>query len=338
MFSKIMEISLIFFVLLLINFIFIIFLKKISNFVNLFDYPNFRKKHESPTALLGGVLLALSILNLIFFSLILKNNILAKFGLAHESYQLFFITTLIIFLIGFYDDKKGLTANLKLFIISFLVIILLVIDKDLNISNLNFLFLEKNISSSQFTIPFTVLCFVIFINAFNMFDGIDLQASLYAFILLIILIFKSQFYLFGIYLLLQICFIIYLNYKKKIFLGDNGSLLLAFIFSYLIIKSYNHQNNNFYADEIFLIMLFPGLDMLRLTFFRLFNKKHPFKPDNEHIHHYLMKKFNLIKTNLLIQSSIIIPLLFYYVTDLIIVSILLKITLYLSLIYVSKKN
>ena len=85
-------------------------------------------------------------------------------------------------------------------------------------------------------------------------------------------------------------------------------------------------------------MLFPGLDMLRLTFFRLFNKKHPFKPDNEHIHHYLMKKYNLIKTNILIQSSIIIPLLFYYVTNLIIISILFKIILYLNLLYVSKKN
>ena len=333
-----MEISLIFFVLLLFNLIFIIFLKKISNIFNLYDYPNFRKKHENPTALLGGVLLFLSILNLILFSFILENNILNKFGFANENDQLFFISSFIIFLIGIYDDKKGLTANLKLFIIALLVVVLLVMDQDLNISNLNFLFLEKSISFSKFTIPFTVLCFVIFINAFNMFDGIDLQASLYSFILLIILIFKSQFYLLGIYLFLQICFIVYLNYKKKIFLGDNGSLLLAFIFSYLIIKSYNYQNNNFYADEIFLIMLFPGLDMIRLTFLRLFNKKHPFKPDNEHIHHYLMKKFNLIKTNLLIQSSIVIPLLFYYVTNLIIVSILIKIILYLSLIYVSKKN
>ena len=50
-----------------------------------------------------------------------------------------------------------------------------------------------------------------------------------------------------------------------------------------------------------------------------------------------MKKYNLIKTNILIQSSIIIPLLFYYVTNLIIISILLKIILYLNL-YVSKKT
>ena len=194
MFSKIMEISLIF-CFISNKFYFYYFFKKISNIINLFDYPDFRKKHKKPTALLGGVLLILSILNLIFFSFILENNILIKFGLANANYQLFFISLLIIFFIGFYDDKKGLTANLKLSVIAFLVVILLAIDKDLNISNLNFLFLEKSISSSHFTIPFTVLCFVIFINAFNMFDGIDLQASLYSFILLIILIFKSQFYL-----------------------------------------------------------------------------------------------------------------------------------------------
>lgn len=333
-----MEISLIFFNLLITNLFFIFFLKKISNLLNLFDYPNDRKKHKKPTPLLGGVLLILSIFNLVLVSLVLNTNILSNFGLNNQNYELFFIGALIIFFIGFYDDKKGLTANLKLIIITLLIVVLLIIDKDLNISNLTFLFIEKNISTSQLAIPFTALCFIIFINAFNMFDGIDLQASLYSFVLLIVLIFKSQFFLFGIYLLFQICFIIYLNYKKKIFLGDNGSLLFAFVFSYLIIKSYNYQNNNFYADEIFLIMLFPGLDMLRLTFFRLFNKKHPFKPDNEHIHHYLMKKYNLIKTNILIQSSIIIPLLFYYVTNLIIISILLKIILYLNLLYVSKKN
>ena len=39
--------------------------------------------------------------------------------------------------IGFYDDKKGLTANLKL-IISLLIVVLLIIDEDLNISNLTF--------------------------------------------------------------------------------------------------------------------------------------------------------------------------------------------------------
>ena len=180
-----MEISLIFFNLLITNLFFIFFLKKISNLLNLFDYPNDRKKHKKPTPLLGGVLLILSIFNLVLVSLVLNTNILSNFGLNNQNYELFFIGALIIFFIGFYDDKKGLTANLKLIIITLLIVVLLIIDKDLNISNLTFLFIEKNISTSQLAIPFTALCFIIFINAFNMFDGIDLQASLYSFVFVI---------------------------------------------------------------------------------------------------------------------------------------------------------
>ena len=68
-----MEISLIFFNLLITNLFFIFFLKKISNLLNLFDYPNDRKKHKKPTPLLGGVLLILSIFNLVLVSLVNTN-------------------------------------------------------------------------------------------------------------------------------------------------------------------------------------------------------------------------------------------------------------------------
>ena len=105
------------------------------------------------------------------------------------------------FFIGFYDDKKGLMANLKLIIITLLIVVLLIIDEDLNISNLTFYL--KNISTSN-AIPFTALCFIIFINAFNMFDGIDLQASLYSFVLIIVLIFKFTFLIWNLFIISNI--------------------------------------------------------------------------------------------------------------------------------------
>ena len=58
----------------------------------------------------------------------------------------------------------------------------------------------------------------------------------------------------------------------KCFLGDSGSILLGFIFSYLIIRLYN-QNVIYFADNIFLLMLIPGLDMFRLFAERLIFKK-----------------------------------------------------------------
>ena len=47
-------------------------------------------------------------------------------------------------------------------------------------------------------------------------------------------------------------------------------------------------------------MLFPGLDLLRLSIVRILNNKHPFSPDRLHIHHLLLEKFKYNKTILII--------------------------------------
>ena len=38
-------------------------------------------------------------------------------------------------------------------------------------------------------------------------------------------------------------------------------------------------------------MFLPGIDMIRLFFIRIKNKKNPFSPDRNHLHHKLLKKF-----------------------------------------------
>jgi UDP-GlcNAc:undecaprenyl-phosphate GlcNAc-1-phosphate transferase len=54
-------------------------------------------------------------------------------------------------------------------------------------------------------------------------------------------------------------------------------------------------------------MQVPGLDLLRLAIQRIYNKKHPFNPDRNHIHHLLLKKLGYIKTVLIVSGIIIIP-------------------------------
>ena len=73
-------------------------------------------------------------------------------------------------------------------------------------------------------------------------------------------------------------------------MGDGGVYLLSYVISYIFIKSYN--KNLFIADEIFFIMLLPGLDMLRVFLLRLINGKNPFKPDRSHLHHLLLNYFS----------------------------------------------
>ena len=86
-----------------------------------------------------------------------------------------------------------------------------------------------------------------------------------------------------------ILFLFY-NSLNKIFLGDSGTQVLAFVISYVLIKSYN-LNQSFTLEEIFVILSLPGLDMFRLFLLRVFNGKNPFSPDRNHIHHLIEKKF-----------------------------------------------
>ena len=85
------------------------------------------------------------------------------------------------------------------------------------INILKFGFNDYSFSLEKISIFFTLFCFLLFMNAFNMFDGIDLQASLYALFLLIIILSKSTYTNFVIILIIQIFFILYLNLKKRFF-------------------------------------------------------------------------------------------------------------------------
>ena len=44
-------------------------------------------------------------------------------------------------------------------------------------------------------------------------------------------------------------------------------------------------------------MMVPGIDMFRLFILRLYNKKIPFSPDREHVHHLLLNKFSNLKNS-----------------------------------------
>mgnify|MGYP000844831427 CR=1 FL=1 len=334
-----MEIKKLIIYLTFINIFVVFFIDKIAHVYNVFDQPNKRKLHKKKISLLGGPLILLNLFFIFFQSFLTDNEIFEKiFNFSKLEFYYLFFTSVLIFFVGFIDDKKGLLANIKLIAISFILLQILFLDDNLIINILKFGFNDYSFSLEKISIFFTLFCFLLFMNAFNMFDGIDLQASLYALFLLIIILSKSTYTNFVIILIIQIFFILYLNFKKKIFLGDSGSLLLSFLLGSLIIKSYNNNLNVFLADEIFLIMLLPGLELLRLAIFRILKKKHPFVADNEHIHHYLLNRYNFVKTTIIIQSIYIFPIIFYYSFNNIFYSISILIIYYGFVIYKNSSN
>ena len=95
-------------------------------------------------------------------------------------------------------------------------------------------------------------------------------------------------------------------------MGDSGVFLLSSIFGLLLIKSYKSNFSSIKSiEEIFILLMIPGLDMFRLFIERILRKNHPFKPDRNHFHHLLLKKFNDKETLLIYLLIVLIgPVLF----------------------------
>jgi UDP-GlcNAc:undecaprenyl-phosphate GlcNAc-1-phosphate transferase len=145
-----------------------------------------------------------------------------------------------------------------------------------------------NINLFKFSIFFTVICFLLFINAANMYDGINLQSGPYFFGVYSYFLYQFGFNSFFLMILIVLSIFCLLNAKGKIFFGNSGIYLISFITSYIMIKQYNNLGL-ISIEEIFLIMCIPGYDMLRLFFSRLYQMRSPFSSDSNHIHHIILK-------------------------------------------------
>ena len=160
----------------------------------------------------------------------------------------------------------------------------------------------------EYSLIFTVLCVLLFQNAMNMIDGINGQSGLIFLIILLFLLKKIGLNYELLLLISLIIIFIFFNLRNKIFLGDAGIYFLSSFLAFNVILISNE--NLIYSEEIFLIMMLPGLDMLRLFIIRIINKKNPFKPDTFHIHHLVSKKLkSKLKTLFLIISIYLIPIL-----------------------------
>ena len=125
-----------------------------------------------------------------------------------------------------------------------------------------------------------------------MFDGINLQVGFYCILIFSIFVLKGVFFNLSLIIIISLIVFLYLNYKNKTYLGESGIQFLAFIISYIIIKSYNLNQDLFFVDEIFILMALPGLELFRLFLFRVAKGKHPFKADTDHLHHLMLRNFS----------------------------------------------
>lgn len=318
--------------LILINVLFFIKNKSISEYFKLYDNPDFsRKIHKKKTSCIGGIYIFINLGLLILYNFYSSENLFLFEYFQNEVTNLFFfsISFLGIFLIGVYDDKHGIKPNIKLTLFTLIILFLILADRDLAIQNLRFSFTESIYDISDYSNFFTIFCIIVFMNAFNMYDGSNFQVSSISIIIMsyLFLISKTFDYL-SITLIVSLVFFSILNLQNKLFLGDNGSLILSFIISYSLIKFYN-QNNILYADEVCLLLLMPVIDLLRLFIFRVSSGKNPFLSDRNHLHHLLLRKFNYDQTIILLLLMYLFPIILAIITKKYFLFMLAQIFLYL---------
>lgn len=297
-----------FFSFLILFFLFI-FRNEICLKLKLIDYPNDKSVHREKALLFGGIFLISSLfLNIII--LILTN----KF----ESNFFNFFLILSFFLVALIDDIKDLNPNLKMILSIIICFIGISLDSELKINNLFFFYSDNIYLNNNFFFNYvlSILCILLFLNAFNFIDGINGLASTVGLSFFLYLIIKNPLILNLYYFfIISLLFFLFINTKYKVFLGDSGNYLISICIAMILLKENSDQPSLYYAEEIFLLLLIPGLDMLRLFIVRIFNKSDPFKGDHNHLHHRLFNKFGNLKTVLIYLVIINLPIYIFFISQ-----------------------
>jgi UDP-GlcNAc:undecaprenyl-phosphate GlcNAc-1-phosphate transferase len=261
---------------------------------------NHRKIDKEPRPRLGGIGIFFGFIAsfyILFFVIYLlqgtKYHIYVDFSLFQI--MLYICSLIIFFLLGVYDDFKGLKAFQKLGVQLIIATILFYIGFKIELLTLPFM--SESINVGIFSYPLTILWIIGIANAINLIDGLDgLAGGVIAIvsitIIIICVLFKLIFPAIIISALLGgiAGFLPYNIYPSKILMGDGGSLFAGAVLATISLKT-AHKASLGIALMIPLIFLaIPVLDTGLSFSRRIISGKNPLQGDNDHIHHRLMKK------------------------------------------------
>lgn len=283
-----------FYIYYLICFVLNIFIVKyritIATKLKLLDQPNFRKSHKSPIPSIGFMLF----IPVIILSLL---NSYIEESLKLKIFILFCFTSALFSIIGYIDDRSQLSGKFKFFLISIVLLIILPLEKSFLVNYLIFAGIDYIIILNQAALFFTVFCIFFFYNSLNFSDGLNGICLSLCICWIVYIMMFSETNIYYIMIFSSLIFTIIPNLMGKLFIGNTGVNFLSIIFSMIFIDLYNKNFLKF--DEIIILTLFPCIDTIRVSLERLINKKSPFEPDKNHLHHLM--------TKLVSQSFVFVP-------------------------------
>lgn len=310
-----------FFVAFLLTFFIIPTLLRMAKFKNLFDKIDYRKVHTKSIPRIGGI----AVFSGVLISFLLFANLSD-----YKNGGAFIASLFILFLVGLKDDILVISPLTK-FLGQILAATIVVVFGNGGVTNFQGVF-------GIYQLPvligyvFSILVYLITINAINFIDGIDGLAASTG--IISTMAFGIYFLLFKqtVYVILSLSIIgsllAFLRFNlssddKKIFLGDTGSMFIGFLLSFLAIRFCEVNIELKQTSDYFMypapafaigVMIIPYFDMIRVILIRIISKRHIYAPDNSHLHHILLSLGLSHKQITLTYSltSVILIVIFYF--------------------------
>ena len=231
----------------------------IADYYNIIDKPNSRSSHTEITIRGGGIIFWISAFIYFIYS--------------NYEYPYLFVGLTLVSIISFLDDIFTLSNRYRL-PFQFLAIGLMLYQLNL------------------FETPFWMYCIVMIIgvgiiNAYNFMDGINGITSGYSTVVIVALWFVNNYHIkfidnnFLIFIFLGLTIFNYFNFriKARCFAGDVGSISIAVIILFLLLKLIFQEQNLIYI----LFLSVYGVDSVLTIIHRLFLRENIFKAHRLHL-------------------------------------------------------
>jgi len=268
-----------------ISFAVLFFMRKVARTIGLVDKPSGRKMHQGNIPLVGGVAICITIVNYIY----------THPGMINYA-NLYMLCICSLTAIGALDDRFDLSVKIRMLVQAIISVSMIYFANSEmhSLGNLlGFGVIELGMLGGLITVFAVIGC----INAFNMVDGIDgllggLSIVTFGSVGILLLLAGEQ-SLSYLCLLLVVCMIPYIlmnlglvGHKRKVFMGDAGSMMIGFTVIWLLIGASQTPGNTMIrpVTALWLIAL-PLMDMVAIMIRRIQQGKSPFKPDRDHLHH-----------------------------------------------------
>lgn len=284
--------------------------RPIAKSLGLVDVPNERKVHEGEIPLVGGIAIYVAVVA----THVVSQWIFPGTG-AIEHYTSFYVAGALVVLVGLVDDLRELSPLVRLFAEAVAVVIIMV-GADVVVRSLGTLALDgSEVTLGYLAVPFTILAVVGVINAVNMSDGLDGLAGTLSLVPILGFIFATAVLGDGKDLVILSCFaasiIAFLLFnvtvpgkrRALIFLGDSGSMFLGMALAWFAIRLSQGEGAGLTPGAALWFLTLPIFDTVCTATRRILNRRPPFRPDKEHLHHvFLLAGFTVTETVLIMAG------------------------------------